>query len=70
MNQDALNAALLDLSNYATEQARVADANAYEWQPDLLTKGLTNVNAAYRTGMWYAYRDVLNRIPQLKEINP
>lgn len=51
------------LRDYVEEQARVSDANSHEWQPDQ-SAGITDPNAAYRAGMWYAYRDVLRRLPQ------
>ena len=50
------------LKSYIQQQAKVADANSHEWQPNQAS-GITDKNAAYRAGMWYAYRDILNRLP-------
>jgi hypothetical protein len=47
---------------YIREQAKTADANSHEWQPNQAS-GITDTNAAYRAGMWYAYNDILNRLP-------
>lgn len=49
------------LQKYIREQARVADANSHEWQPDQAA-GVVDPNAAYRAGMWYAYHDIEKRI--------
>jgi hypothetical protein len=52
---------ILALGVYVTEQARVADANSRDWQPDQV-EGITNLQAAYRSGMWFAYHDVKNHL--------
>lgn len=54
-----------DLRKYIDEQARVADANSKEWNA-----AGGDVTAAFRAGMWYAYNDVRNRLPQQREEKP
>lgn len=53
------------LRTFVRQECQVSDANSHEWQPDQAS-GITDVNAAYRAGMWYAYRRVENLLP-LKE---
>lgn len=50
------------LRTFVREGCRVSDANSHEWQPDQAS-GITDVNAAYRAGMWFAYRQVENLLP-------
>ena len=45
------------LPKYIEEQAIIADQSSKEWE----ASG-DKVNAAYRSGMWYAYNDIRNRM--------
>ena len=53
---------LSELADYINEQARISDAESHKWEK---SKG-GKTQAAYRSGMWYGYNDVRNRLMGLR----
>jgi hypothetical protein len=49
-----------ELRDYINEQAKLADQSSHDWEKEGIGQ-----QAAYRSGMWYAYNDIRNKLSSL-----